>query len=71
MYCQEHWTLSACRSAAALDTPVGQWLSKLRRPGALEGHPVWKAALEVVDKDCNWPSEHRQHYAALRELVRD
>lgn len=45
VYYQEHWTLSACRSTAALDTPVGQWLSKLRRPGVLEGHPAWKAAL--------------------------
>ncbi|WP_381789525.1 helicase associated domain-containing protein [Streptomyces niveus] len=37
VYHQKHWTLCAPRSAAALDKPVGQWLSNLRRPGALAG----------------------------------
>lgn len=56
-----------------LDRPVGQWLSNLRRPGALDGHPDWKAALKAVDEDWNpaWPAEWQRHYAALRELVRD
>ncbi|MFF4828997.1 helicase associated domain-containing protein [Streptomyces sp. NPDC001312] len=56
-----------------LDRPVGQWLSNLRRPGALEGRPEWKAALEAVDKDWNpqWPAQWQRHYAALRELVAD
>jgi hypothetical protein len=42
-------------------------------PGALEGHPEWKTALEAVDEDWNpdWPTEWQRHYAALRELVRD
>lgn len=48
-------------------------MSSLRRPGALEGHPEWEAALLAVDEDWNpsWPTEWQRHYAALRELVRD
>ncbi|MFF8595141.1 helicase associated domain-containing protein [Streptomyces sp. NPDC015220] len=38
-YYAEHWTLCVPRPATALDRPVGQWLSNLRRPGALDGHP--------------------------------
>ncbi|MGW8881524.1 helicase associated domain-containing protein [Streptomyces mirabilis] len=53
VYFEEHWTLCAPRSAAALDKPVGQWLSNLRRPGALSGHPEWEAALLAVDEDWN------------------
>ncbi|MET7853909.1 Helicase associated domain protein [Streptomyces avermitilis] len=72
-YYEQHWTLCAPRSAVALSRPVGQWLSNLRRPGALDGHPEWKTALEAVDKDWNpeWPAEWQRHYAALRELVAD
>ncbi|MFF7358279.1 Helicase associated domain protein [Streptomyces filipinensis] len=72
-YYEQHWTLCAPRSAVALSRPVGQWLSNLRRPGALDGHPEWKAALEAVDEDWNpsWPAEWQRHYAALRELVAD
>ncbi|MGW2914893.1 Helicase associated domain protein [Streptomyces asoensis] len=72
-YYEQHWTLCAPRPATVLDRPVGQWLSNLRRPGALDGHPDWKAALETVDEDWNpaWPAEWQRHYAALRELVRD
>ncbi|CAL9637267.1 hypothetical protein SUDANB60_06208 (plasmid) [Streptomyces sp. enrichment culture] len=72
-YYDQHWTLCAPRSATMLDRPVGQWLSNLRRPGALEDHPEWKTALEAVDKDWNtqWPAEWQRHYAALRELVAD
>ncbi|MDX3579225.1 DEAD/DEAH box helicase [Streptomyces sp. FL07-04A] len=70
-YYEQHWTLCAPRSAVALSRPVGQWLSNLRRPGALDGHPDWKAALEAVDEDWNpeWPADWQRHYAALRELV--
>ncbi|WP_370424372.1 Helicase associated domain protein, partial [Streptomyces sp. QH1-20] len=73
VYYQQHWTLCAPRSATMLDKPVGQWLSNLRRPGALEGHPEWETALKEVDEDWNpeWPAEWQRHYAALRELVRD
>ncbi|MET8081182.1 Helicase associated domain protein [Streptomyces sp. NPDC005303] len=72
-YYDQHWTLCAPRSATMLDKPVGQWLSNLRRPGALDGHPEWKTALEAVDKDWNpdWPPDWQRHYAALRELVAD
>lgn len=73
VYYEEHWTLCAPRSAAALDKPVGQWLSNLRRPGALDGHPEWEAALLAVDEDWNpvWPADWQRHYAALRELLAD
>ncbi|WP_405672479.1 helicase associated domain-containing protein [Streptomyces uncialis] len=45
VYFAEHWTPCAPRSASALDRPVGQWLSNLRRPGALEGRPEWEAGI--------------------------
>lgn len=72
-YFEDHWTLCAPRSATALDRPVGQWLSNLRRAGALDDHPEWKAALEAVDPDWDpdWSAEWQRHYAALRELVAD
>lgn len=73
VYYQEHWTLCAPRTAAALGKPVGQWLSNLRRPGTLAEHPEWEAALRAVDEDWNppWPAVWQRHYAALRELVRE
>ncbi|GGR47329.1 helicase [Streptomyces cinereoruber] len=69
-YFEEHWTLCAPRSATALDRSVGQWLSNLRRPGALDGKEEWRAALEAVDADWNpdWPLEWQRYYAALREM---
>lgn len=72
-YYDQHWTLCAPRSATMLDRPVGQWLSNLRRPSALDGHPEWETALTAVDADWNpsWPADWQRHYAALRELVRD
>lgn len=72
-YYEQHWTLCAPRSATMLDRPVGQWLSNLRRAGALEGHPEWKTALEAVDEHWKpaWPAEWQRHYAALRELLTD
>ncbi|RZE14650.1 helicase, partial [Streptomyces albidoflavus] len=72
-YYGQYWTLCAPRSAVALSRPVGQWLSNLRRPGALDGHPEWEAALEAVDADWNpsWPAEWQRHYAVLRELMAD
>ncbi|MFF7892465.1 Helicase associated domain protein [Streptomyces sp. NPDC007907] len=72
-YYEEHWTLCAPRTATMLDKPIGQWLSNLRRPGALDGHPEWRAALESVDPYWNpaWPADWQRHYTALRELVRD
>lgn len=72
-YYEDHWTLCAPRSAVALGRPVGQWLSNLRRPGALEGRPEWETALREVDEDWNpgWPAEWQRHFAALRELLAD
>ncbi|MFD3678576.1 helicase associated domain-containing protein [Streptomyces sp. NPDC058613] len=72
-YYEQHWTLCAPRSATMLDRPVGQWLSNLRRAGALEGHPEWRTALEGVDEhwDPAWPAEWQRHFAALRELLTD
>ncbi|MFH9426264.1 Helicase associated domain protein [Streptomyces sp. NPDC017529] len=70
-YYDEHWTLCAPRSATMLDRPIGQWLSNLRRPGALEGHPEWETALEEIDEDWNpdWSAEWQRHYAAVREML--
>nr|WP_308378128.1 helicase associated domain-containing protein [Streptomyces sp. ISL-98] len=61
----------APRSAAALDRPVGQSLSNLRRPGALADHPEWETALKEVDEDWNpaWPAEWQRHFAAVREML--
>ncbi|MFF2964582.1 helicase associated domain-containing protein [Streptomyces sp. NPDC057963] len=72
-YYEQHWTLCAPRTATALDRKVGQWLSNIRRPGALAEHPEWEAALKEIDPDWNpaWPADWQRHYAALRELVRD
>ncbi|MET7458554.1 Helicase associated domain protein [Streptomyces sp. NPDC005574] len=72
-YHEQHWTLCAPRTATALGKPLGMWLANLRRPGALDGHPEWRTALEAVDPDWNpaWPAEWQRHYAALRELVAD
>ncbi|MFE5948173.1 Helicase associated domain protein [Streptomyces sp. NPDC056480] len=71
VYYEEHWTLCAPRSATVLGRPVGQWLSNLRRPGALEGKPEWEAALREVDEDWNpsWPAEWQRHYAVVREML--
>ncbi|PRH78254.1 helicase, partial [Streptomyces solincola] len=71
-YYEQHWTLCAPRTAAVLDRPVGQWLANLRRPGALDCHPDWAAALEGVDRHWNpaWPAAWQRHYAAVRELLR-
>jgi superfamily II DNA or RNA helicase len=71
VYYEQHWTLCAPRSATALDRPVGQWLSNLRRPGALADHPEWETALREVDEDWNpaWPADWQRHYAAVREMI--
>ncbi|MFF9352782.1 helicase associated domain-containing protein [Streptomyces sp. NPDC014734] len=72
-YYADHWRLCVPRSATALDRPVGQWLSNLRRPGALGDRPEWRTALEAVDEDWApaWSAEWPRHFAVLRELVRD
>ncbi|WP_399133782.1 helicase associated domain-containing protein [Streptomyces sp. Li-HN-5-11] len=71
VYYEQHWTLCAPRTATALDRPIGQWLSNLRRPGALAGHPEREAALAAIDPDWKpaWPVTWQRHYAAVRELL--
>ncbi|WP_331717802.1 Helicase associated domain protein (plasmid) [Streptomyces zaomyceticus] len=70
-YYDQHWTLCAPRTATMLDKPIGQWLANLRRPGALDGKPEWKTALETVDADWNptWPAAWQRHYAVVREML--
>ncbi|MFE7076475.1 Helicase associated domain protein [Streptomyces sp. NPDC057620] len=70
-YYEDHWTLCAPRDATVLDRKVGQWLSNLRRPGALADHRDWEAALEEIDPDWNpqWPTDWQRHYAAVREML--
>ncbi|WP_328665221.1 Helicase associated domain protein [Streptomyces sp. NBC_00322] len=73
VYYEQRWTLCAPRAATALDRPVGQWLSNLRRPGALAGHPERAEALAAIDEHWNphWPVEWQRRYAAVRELLAD
>ncbi|WP_439333218.1 Helicase associated domain protein [Streptomyces zhaozhouensis] len=70
-YYEQRLTLCAPRTAVALDKPVGQWLSNLRRPGALDGHPEWETALRAIDPHWNpaWPASWQRHYAALQDLI--
>lgn len=72
-YHEVHFSLCAPRSAVALGKPVGQWLSNLRRPGALAGYPERETALAAIDPDWNpsWPAVWQRHYAALHELLAD
>ncbi|MFD3381290.1 MULTISPECIES: Helicase associated domain protein [unclassified Streptomyces] len=70
-YFEDHWTLCAPRDATTLDRQVGQWLSNLRRPGVLDEHPEWDAALKAIDPDWNpdWPTVWQRHFAAVREML--
>ncbi|WP_443057938.1 Helicase associated domain protein [Streptomyces sp. KLMMK] len=72
-YYDEHWTLCAPRTATMLDRPLGQWVSNMRRPGALDGRPEWETALREIDGDWNpaWPADWQRHYASVRELLAD
>ncbi|MEV4441862.1 Helicase associated domain protein [Streptomyces sp. NPDC049577] len=71
VYYEQHFSLCAPRTATALDKPIGQWLSNLRRPGALAAHPQREEALAAIDPDWNpaWPVTWQRHYAAVRELL--
>ena len=70
-YFADHRTLAAPRSATALDRAVGQFLSNMRRPGALAGLPEREAALVEIDPDWNpaWPLDWQRHYAGVKECV--
>lgn len=71
VYYRQHGTLCAPRTASALGRPVGQWLSNLRRPGALEGHPQRAEALAAIDAYWNppWPVVWQRTYAAMARLL--
>ncbi|MEU6315682.1 Helicase associated domain protein [Streptomyces sp. NPDC047014] len=75
-----HSTLAAPRHATALDRPLGQWLTNIRRPGGLGQDPVRAerraAELAAIDPDWNpgalgWTVDWQRHYAYLRQLLAD
>ncbi|WP_326793860.1 helicase associated domain-containing protein [Streptomyces sp. NBC_00841] len=77
-YYAEAGTLAAPRHAAALDKPVGQWLTNLRRPGGLGKDPERAARrakqLAAIDPDWNpgglgWTVDWQRHYTSLRVLL--
>lgn len=77
-YYEQHGTLAAPRHATALDKPVGQWLTNVRRPGRLGKGPVLAerraAALGAIDEEWNpgapgWTVDWQRRYAGLRTLL--
>ncbi|MGW3687873.1 Helicase associated domain protein [Streptomyces sp. NPDC005125] len=77
-YYAEAGTLAAPRHATALDKPVGQWLTNLRRPGGLGKDPerAQRRAeqLAAVDPDWNpgalgWTVDWQRHYTGLTLLL--
>ncbi|MGE7391769.1 helicase associated domain-containing protein [Streptomyces sp. NPDC004126] len=79
-YYEQHGTLAAPRHATALDKPVGQWLTNVRRPGGLGKDPGRAerraAALAAIDEDWNpgddnhgWTVDWQRQYAGLRALL--
>ncbi len=79
-YYEQHGTLAAPRHATALDKPVGQWLTNVRRPGGLGKDPVRAAeratALTAIDEDWNpgtpgWTIDWQRHYAYLAQLLNE
>ncbi|MEU0836219.1 helicase associated domain-containing protein [Streptomyces sp. NPDC005969] len=79
-YYAEAGTLAAPRHATALDKPVGQWLTNLRRPGGLGKDPerAQRRAeqLAAIDPDWNpghsgWTVDWQRHYTGLRVLLKD
>ncbi|MCX5315935.1 helicase associated domain-containing protein [Streptomyces sp. NBC_00154] len=72
------FTLAAPRHAVALDKPVGQWLTNLRRPGGLGKDPERAAQraqqLAAIDPDWNpgqlgWTVDWQRHWAGLATLL--
>ncbi|MFD9728207.1 helicase associated domain-containing protein [Streptomyces sp. NPDC059072] len=81
-YYEQHGTLAAPRHATALDRPVGQWLTTIRRPDGLGKDPVRAgrraAALAAIDEDWNpsddnhgWTVDWQRHYAYLAQLLEE
>lgn len=74
-YYAQTGTLAAPRGAVALQKPVGQWLTNLRRPGGLGKDPqraAQRAAeLAAIDPDWApaWPVDWQRHHAGLRTLI--
>ncbi|MFB9579537.1 DEAD/DEAH box helicase [Streptomyces yanii] len=77
-YYAEAGTLAAPRHAVALDRPVGQWLTNLRRPGGLGKDPERAARraeqLAAIDPDWNpgalgWTVDWQRHYTGLAVLL--
>ncbi|NXY99062.1 Helicase associated domain protein [Streptomyces sp. BR123] len=73
-----HGTLAAPRHATALDKPVGQWLTNVRRPGGLGKDPGRArrraAELAAIDPDWNprergWTVDWQRHHAYLAQLL--
>ncbi|MFE7328112.1 helicase associated domain-containing protein [Streptomyces sp. NPDC057565] len=77
-YYADAGTLAAPRHATALDKPVGQWLTNLRRPGGLGKDPERAARraeqLVAIDPDWNpgalgWTVDWQRHYTGLKVLL--
>lgn len=77
-YYADTGTLAAPRHATALDKPVGQWLTNLRRPGGLGKDPVRAHEradkLAAIDKDWNprengWTVDWQRHHVGLAQLL--
>ncbi|MEU3317352.1 helicase associated domain-containing protein [Streptomyces sp. NPDC006662] len=81
-YYELHGMLAVPRYATALDKPVGQWLTNVRRPGGLSKDPDRAArrtaSLAAIDKDWNpgdddhgWTVDWQRHYAYLTQLLNE
>jgi hypothetical protein len=77
-YYAQAGTLAAPRHATALDKPIGQWLTNLRRPDGLGKDPQRAARraeqLAAIDPDWNpgqlgWTVDWQRHYTALTALL--
>ncbi|MET8422121.1 Helicase associated domain protein [Streptomyces sp. NPDC005098] len=77
-YYAQAGTLAAPRHATALDKPVGQWLTNLRRAGGLGKDPERAARraeqLAAIDPDWNpgalgWTIDWQRHWVGLSALL--
>ncbi|MFF4323712.1 helicase associated domain-containing protein [Streptomyces sp. NPDC001568] len=76
-YFELHGTMATPRHATALDRSIGEWLTKVRRPGELgkEGRAGRRAEqLAAVDPDWNpcgrgWTVDCQRHHAYLAQLL--